>query len=121
MVQVTSVFAQRGYLRSAQITGLAGSSQVDRLLLLEADKDATKFLLYGHHLKGAEVLVPSGAKLDAIGPASDADTLAMITLTADQLKLHKQLVLTRFRPTDGAHSWRSAIIGSTCDAFRAGP
>jgi hypothetical protein len=95
MLQVTSVFAQRGYSRSAQVTGLAGSSQTDRLLLLEAGKDVTKFLLYGHHLKDAEVLVPNGAKLEAIGQASDAETLATITLSADQLKLHKQLVLKR--------------------------
>lgn len=72
-------------------------SQIERLVLLEQGKDASKFLLFGNRLGGAEVVSPEGVKFKGVGnpPHNDTDTLRLLELTSAQMQSHKNLLLRR--------------------------
>lgn len=94
-VTATALFAPASYGARAVAQGGSMLSQGDRLVVLEQKKDSARFLLYGNRLDTASVILPSGVTLDKIGDAGDSDTLRVVSLTAEQLGLQKQLVLQR--------------------------
>jgi hypothetical protein len=94
-VLATALFAPEWYQARGRAAGSSLLAQPDRLVVMEERADATRFLLYGSRLDSALVLVPADVKLETIGQKSDWDTLRVVTLRAEQLRQHKQLVLQR--------------------------
>jgi hypothetical protein len=92
-VKVQTLFPRKGCI-SEPVTTLKPISP-ERLAVLERGDGATRFLLSGKDLKGIRVVSPVGAMVQEIGFPSDPDTLVSLTLTAEQLKTNKQVMLQR--------------------------
>jgi hypothetical protein len=92
-VRVQILFPQRGCI-SEPVAALKPLSP-ERLAVLERGDRATRFLLSGKNLRGIHVVSPEGVRIEEIGTPSDPDTLVSLTLTADQLKANKQVMLQR--------------------------
>jgi hypothetical protein len=93
-VAVKALFTDRDYWKGAhvQLKEFTPGAQAPKLVLLEEGDDSTKFLLYGGGLDEAHVVFPAGTSLTPFGtPASPS--VRLLTLTKNQIKAGKQLVL----------------------------
>jgi hypothetical protein len=95
VVQLRPLFADPDYRDRVSLSSINPLSQTERLVLLDQTKSTARFLLYGSRLTDLHVLSPSGVAVKNIGGPSDVGTLAIIELTADQLKSGKQILIER--------------------------
>ena len=67
----------------------------ERLILVSQTAADATYILFGRSLTGAKVILPAGAKMQPVGTGEDADTMILVTLTLDDAKSQKQVVLQR--------------------------
>ncbi|HEX5736484.1 MAG TPA: hypothetical protein VF131_26875 [Blastocatellia bacterium] len=85
------------YEARTRLDGFDFLSRTERLTPIEQDKEKVMFLLQGNRLNDIQVIVPKLGKPENIGGrTADQDTLRTVTLTLDQIKAHKHLVLQRY-------------------------
>jgi hypothetical protein len=93
-VAVKALFTESEYWKDAQfqVSEFRAGAQAPRLSLLELGSDSAKFILYGNSLDKTDVVSPSGTAMAQLGSIPGA-SVRVVTLTKDQIKSYKQLVL----------------------------
>ncbi len=93
-VAVKALFTEEAYWKDAKFTvsEFKAGAQVPRLSLLAQDSDSAQFMLYGSSLDKTDVVSPLGIAVTQLGNIPGA-SVRVVTLTKDQIKLQKQLVL----------------------------
>jgi hypothetical protein len=94
-VTVTWLFADPRLAVRHQVHEFSRASRTEQLILLEQGSSWAKFLLYGSRLSQATVLHPEGVKMLPFGRPEDAGSLRMLEMTADQIKSHRRIAVSR--------------------------
>jgi hypothetical protein len=92
---VKPLFAPPGCTSNGLPIGALKPPGPERLTPLEQNTTELKFLLTGTGLSTVQVLSPADARLERIGPSSEADKLLLLILKPEHLKSNKQVLLQR--------------------------
>lgn len=93
-VVVKALFTEDAYWKDSQLQfgEFTPGALAPKLSLLEQGNDSAKFILYGSGLDTADVVSPAGATAARLGNVPGA-SVRLVTLTKEQIKSQKQLIL----------------------------